>query len=208
MARANSYDGYIFDYGGVLAYHQTDADQARLADIAAIPRDLFSNLYWDTRLDYDKGSVTAAEYWGNIARGAGKTLSAAVIEEIVDADNRSWMQFDDEMWNWIAELRAAGKRVAMLSNMPRDLGEALGSQTDRLRVFDHVTVSYDVRSVKPEPAIYQHALQTYGLKAQDTVFIDDVEKNVAAAARLGIHGIQFRNLAQCERDLRALGVNP
>jgi len=193
MARANSYDGYIFDYGGVLAYHQTDADQARLADIAAIPRDLFSNLYWDTRLDYDKGSVTAAEYWGNIARGAGKTLSAAVIEEIVDADNRSWMQFDDEMWNWIAELRAAGKRVAMLSNMPRDLGEAIGSQTDRLRVFDHVTVSYDVRSVKPEPAIYQHCLAGIGTAPERTIFLDDRIVNVQGAEALGIGAIEFLN---------------
>jgi len=193
MARANSYDGYIFDYGGVLAYHQTDADQVRLADIAAIPRDLFSNLYWDTRLDYDKGSVTAAEYWGNIARGAGKTLSAAVIEEIVDADNRSWMQFDDEMWNWIAELRAAGKRVAMLSNMPRDLGEALGSQTDRLRVFDHVTVSYDVRSVKPEPAIYQHCLAGIGTAPERTIFLDDRIVNVQGAEALGIGAIEFLN---------------
>src|SRR6185437_5666890 len=193
MARANSYDGYIFDYGGVLAYHQTDADQARLADIAAIPRDLFSNLYWDTRLDYDKGSVTAAEYWGNIARGAGKTLSAAVIEEIVDADNRSWMQFDDEMWNWIAELRAAGKRVAMLSNMPRDLGEALASQTDRLRAFDHVTVSYDIHSAKPEPAIYQHCLAGIGTAPERTIFLDDRIANVRGAESLGIHAIEFLN---------------
>ncbi len=193
MARANSYDGYVFDYGGVLAHHQTDADQARLADIAAIPRDLFSNLYWDTRLDYDKGSVTAAEYWGNIAREAGKTLSAAVIEEIVDADNRSWMQFDEQMWNWIAELRAAGKRVAMLSNMPRDLGEALGSQTDRLRVFDHVTVSYDVRSVKPEPAIYQHCLAGIGTTPERTIFLDDRIANVQGAEALGIGAIEFLN---------------
>lgn len=193
MARANSYDGYVFDYGGVLAHHQTDADQARLADIAAIPRDLFSNLYWDTRLDYDKGSVTAAEYWGNIAREAGKTLSAAVIEEIVDADNRSWMQFDEQMWNWIAELRAAGKRVAMLSNMPRDLGEALGSQTDRLRVFDHVTVSYDVRSVKPEPAIYQHCLAGIGTAPERTIFLDDRIVNVQGAEALGIGAIEFLN---------------
>ena len=84
MARANSYDGYIFDYGGVLAHHQTDEDQARLAGIAAIPQERFSSLYWDTRLDYDKGSVTAAEYWQNIGRGANKTLPRPLLS------SKSW----------------------------------------------------------------------------------------------------------------------
>ena len=193
MALANSYDGYIFDYGGVLAHHQSDADQARMAALAAIPREQFFNLYWDTRLEYDKGGVTAAEYWGNIGRVAGRTLSEAIIAQIIEADNRSWMQFDQTMWDWIAELRAAGKRVAMLSNMPRDLGEALASQTDRLRAFDHVTVSYDVRSAKPEPAIYQHCLAGLGTAPERTIFLDDRIANVRGAESLGIHAIEFLN---------------
>jgi putative hydrolase of the HAD superfamily len=193
MARANSYDGYIFDYGGVLAHHQTDADQVRLAGIAAIPQDRFFSLYWDTRLEYDKGSVTAVEYWQNIGRSANKTLSAAVIEQIVDADNQSWMQFDQAMWDWIAELRAVGKRVAMLSNMPRDLGEALASKTNRLHAFDHVTVSYEIRSAKPEPAIYEHCLAGIGTAPERTVFFDDRIANVQGAESLGIHAVEFLN---------------
>ena len=193
MALVNSYDGYIFDYGGVLAHHQSDADQARMAGLAAIPRERFFNLYWDTRLEYDKGSVTAAEYWGNIGRAAGKTLSETIVAQIIDADNRSWMQFDQTMWDWIAELRAAGKRVAMLSNMPRDLGEALASQTDRLRAFDHVTVSYDIHSAKPEPAIYQHCLAGIETAPERTIFLDDRIVNVRGAESLGIHAIEFLN---------------
>ena len=193
MALVNSYDGYIFDYGGVLAHHQSDTDQARMAALAAIPRERFFNLYWDTRLEYDKGSVTAAEYWGNIGRAAGKTLSETIVAQIIEADNRSWMQFDQTMWDWIAELRAAGKRVAMLSNMPRDLGEALALQTDRLRAFDHVTVSYDIRSAKPEPAIYQHCLAGIRTAPERTIFLDDRIVNVRGAESLGIHAIEFLN---------------
>ena len=193
MALVNSYDGYIFDYGGVLAHHQSDADQARLATLAAIPHEHFFNLYWETRLEYDKGGVTAAEYWGNIGRAAGKPLSEAIVAQIIAADNRSWMQFDQTMWDWIAELRAAGKRVAMLSNMPRDLGEALASQTDRLRAFHHVTVSYDIRSAKPEPAIYEHCLAGIGTAPERTIFLDDRIANVRGAESLGIHAIEFLN---------------
>jgi putative hydrolase of the HAD superfamily len=185
-----------------LAHHQTDADQARLARIAEIPQERFSSLYWDTRLNYDKGSVTASEYWQNIGRGANKTLSDAVIEQIVDTDNRSWMHFDQAMWDWIGELRAAGKRVAMLSNMPRDLGEALASKTDRLRAFDHVTVSYDVRSAKPEPAIYEHCLAGIGTAPERTIFFDDRVANVQGAESLGIHAIEFLNRDDVLRRMR------
>jgi len=150
-------------------------------------------LYWDTRLEYDKGSVTAVEYWQNIGRSATKTLSAAVIEQIVDADNQSWMQFDQAMWDWIAELRAVGKRVAMLSNMPRDLGEALASKTNRLHAFDHVTVSYEIRSAKPEPAIYEHCLAGIGTAPERTVFFDDRIANVQGAESLGIDAVEFLN---------------
>jgi putative hydrolase of the HAD superfamily len=67
-------------------------------------------------------------------------------------------------------------------------------------------ISCRLKLCKPEPAIYEYALGAYGLRAQDTVFIDDVEANVAAAAKLGIRTILFRDAAQCERELRALGL--
>ena len=56
-------------------------------------------------------------------------------------------------------------------------------------------------------SIYEHALKTYNLKPQETVFIDDVEKNVAAAAKLGIRTIQFKMRrsasASCTRSARS-----
>jgi putative hydrolase of the HAD superfamily len=193
MALANSYDGYIFDYGGVLVHHQTDADHERLAELAAIPRERFSELYWSTRLDYDKGLVTGVEYWRNIGQGGGQTLAPELIDQLIELDNESWMHFDEAMWSWIAQLRSAAKRIAILSNMPRDLGEALKSRTDRFQPFDHVTLSYEVHSVKPEPAIYQHCLEGLGTAPERTVFFDDRIVNVHGAELLGIQAIEFLN---------------
>ena len=53
MAPANEFDGYIFDYGGVLVHHQTPADHVRMAEVAGIAVEEFSELYWAARLDYD-----------------------------------------------------------------------------------------------------------------------------------------------------------
>jgi putative hydrolase of the HAD superfamily len=191
MALVSSYQGFIFDYGGVLVRNQSDEDQARLAAIANIPPQVFTDLYWAQRLPYDKDYVTAAQYWTGVAQTAGATLSASAIERLTELDTESWMQFDSVMWDWVDELRRAGKRIAMLSNMPRDLGQALRTRTNKLAGFDHVTLSYEVRSAKPEPAAFEHCLAGLGTPADQLLFLDDRIANIQGAEALGIRGIQF-----------------
>ncbi len=191
MALVSSYEAFIFDYGGVLVRHQSDADQARMAELAGIPTDQFTERYWAERSDYDKGLISYAEYWQAVAQRAAARLTEQTIEQLVDFDSNSWMQFDTMMWDWLDQLRAAGKRVAMLSNMPRELGEALKSRTQKLSSFDQVTLSYEVRSAKPEPAIYEHCLEGLGTSPEQTLFLDDKIANVQGAELLGIRAIQF-----------------
>lgn len=76
MALVDAFDGIIFDYGGVLAHHQTPEDQAHLARIGGIEPELFSELYWSNRIGYDKGAVTGTEYWQNLALRAGTVFAA------------------------------------------------------------------------------------------------------------------------------------
>ena len=191
MALVSEYQGFIFDYGGVLVGAQTEADEADLARLAKIPKDDFVPLYWAYRLDYDKGLMTDIEYWQTVAQNGGASLSLDAIERLVERDNESWMHFDPVMWNWIDQLRSAGKRVAMLSNMPRDLGEALRVKTDKLGRFDQVTLSYEVRAAKPEPAIYENCLEGLGTAPAETLFLDDRIENVHGAEMLGIRAMQF-----------------
>ena len=195
-AKSSGFDGYIFDYGGVLVNHQSEADQARMAQTAGISAEVFSELYWTTRLEYDKGLISGAEYWAGMGLGAGKVLSAAAIAELTEIDSTTWMNFDEPMWAWIEELRAAGKRLAILSNMPSDLGETLKARTDRMKRFDFVTLSYEVRSVKPETAIYEHCLEGIGTDPARTVFFDDRIANVHGAEMLGIQAVEFANRDQ------------
>lgn len=191
MALVSSYEGFIFDYGGVLVHHQTDEDQARMAELAGVPKDLFSELYWSHRQEYDKDELSYADYWLSLANRAGVTFKPETVDQLVELDTTSWMHFDSAMWEWIGQLRAAGKRVAVLSNMPRELGEALKSRTNRFSNFDHVTLSYEVRSAKPEPAIYEHCIEGIGIEPAQTIFLDDKIANVQAAELLGLHGMHF-----------------
>jgi putative hydrolase of the HAD superfamily len=203
MALVSEFDGFIFDYGGVLVSDQTELDKQQMAQAMGVDKDTFEELYWSDRLEYDRGSETNIEYWSRLGSKAGRLLSAEAIEKLTELDNQSWMHFDEHMWEWIAALRAAGKPVAILSNMPRDLGEALKAGSDRLSRFDHVTLSYEVRSVKPEAAIYEHALDGVGTDPARTLFLDDRIANVQGAELLGIRAMQFTSRDEMLLRLKA-----
>lgn len=72
--------------------------------------------------------------------------------------------------------------------------------------FRDIVVSGAERLVKPDPAIYRLALDRFGLKAGQTVFIDDNAANVASAAALGMHAILFIGVDDLVPRLRALGL--
>lgn len=201
MALVSEYAGIIFDFGGVLVGHQTDADQEGLAKLAGMQPDRFSERYWSHRLDYDKGLLSRAEYWQTVARNGGGTLALDRIERLADLDNKSWMHFDPLMWKWIGQLRSAGQPVAMLSNMPQDLGHAL-KKTDKLHQFNQVTLSYELGSAKPEPAIYEHCLAGLGTVPHQTLFLDDRIENIQAAEMLGIRAIHFTDRDKVLAKLR------
>jgi putative hydrolase of the HAD superfamily len=71
-------------------------------------------------------------------------------------------------------------------------------------VFDGIVISSRIKMVKPEIQIYEHLLNRYQLKPGDTVFIDDLQENLAAASSIGIQAIRFTNSAKCRRALADL----
>lgn len=102
-------------------------------------------------------------------------------------------------------VKAAGNWLYFLSNMHAASIEYLERAHVFWDVFEGGVISCRVRLIKPEPQIYAHLLSEYGLEPADTVFIDDLPVNLAAAAQFGMRTIQFIEPAQCERELRAMG---
>lgn len=60
-----------------------------------------------------------------------------------------------------------------------------------LQMIDRYVVSAEEHLIKPDPRLFQVLLDHYHLKAEDCIFIDDNPDNVAAACRMGMHGIHF-----------------
>ncbi len=108
---------------------------------------------------------------------------------------------------WIKELKSKGYKVYYLSNFFRKAEVDCAETMDFLPYMDGGILSYRDKVTKPDRAIYQLLLSRYGLKAEESVFLDDTEKNIVGAGKEGIHGIVFRNKEQACEELRKLGVD-
>ena len=101
----------------------------------------------------------------------------------------------------IDELKAAGYKLYVLSNMSREFIDFLRKQKV-YENFDGDVVSCEVGIVKPMPEIYDLLIERFDLDPAETIFIDDRKENVDAAAAKGIATFHFdRNdyEGSCER---------
>lgn len=90
----------------------------------------------------------------------------------------------------IADLKSAGYKLYVLSNMSLDFIEFLKTK-EVYKYFDGEVVSCYEKVVKPDVEIYKILVDRYSLKADETLFIDDRKSNVEAAQNEGICGFHF-----------------
>lgn len=72
--------------------------------------------------------------------------------------------------------------------------------------FRRIFVSGELRLIKPDPAIFRHVLDAIGAEPSSCLFIDDAEKNVAAADRLGLRTHLFTGPDALRADLTRRGL--
>jgi len=65
-------------------------------------------------------------------------------------------------------------------------------------------LSYEMRSLKPEPEYYERVLRGLAFNPDEIVFIDDRLENVEGANAAGMTGILFQSPDSCLETLRAL----
>ena len=112
----------------------------------------------------------------------------------------------DYACDWIRELKAKGYGVYYLSNFSKKAEEECPDSLAFLPLMDGGILSYTVKLIKPNPAIYELLLSRYDLKACECVFLDDTMRNVEGARNCGIEAICFKSKEQATEELRALGV--
>lgn len=179
----------ILDYGDVLVLGLNSPQRQRWLRRVKRENEEFQTWLWHTpeALAALRGELSPEQFW--VRLGAQVGLSA---EESLTMSRDYWAGdiLNDAATTLARRARERGLRVGLLSNAYNDLGPELVSHGLE-SLFDDVVVSALVGLIKPEPAIYTLACSRLGVVPQDVLFVDDSRANVEAAARVGLHALQF-----------------
>jgi HAD superfamily hydrolase (TIGR01509 family) len=131
---------------------------------------------------------TATEYLEKFAQVTGYTLSLDQWCEARQAASTAIAGSVDALRRC-----ATLGTVSLFSNNPSPFAEALPRLAPDVVeiVGENRLVSCDLGVRKPDPEAVRRALEHYGARAEDTLFVDDSRENVASAASLGMHVHHF-----------------
>jgi putative hydrolase of the HAD superfamily len=110
---------------------------------------------------------------------------------------------NEEMIGLMRELKADGKRMAMLTNNVKEWEPLWRPMLPVDEIFETVVDSGFVGCRKPEPQIYEMTLQRLGLPAEACLFIDDLPPNIEGAQKAGMTAVHFRDNEQAISEIRA-----
>ena len=105
---------------------------------------------------------------------------------------------------WLHSLKERGYHIYILSNYGKTPFQYAKEHFSYFGEADGMVISSEVKMVKPEPGIYKYLLDTYELRPEETVFIDDRKDNIDMAKSFGMKGIVFENYQQGKTELETL----
>lgn len=94
-------------------------------------------------------------------------------------------------------------KIGIISNAAADWVSEILSKED-IKLFDDIVLSHKVGFAKPEAAIYEIALKNLDVRADESVFIDDIEPFCVAARSLGMKAIWYWDFEQMKKELEKL----
>lgn len=192
----------IFDFGGVLVAWRPEEiiesfySEPELRDALRVHG--FQHEDW---LAMDRGTLDEPTIVRRIAARMGRprreiaNLFAHIREALVPIEATVHL---------LHELHERGFKLYGLSNMSEPIFAHLNARHRFFELFHGIVVSAAVKFIKPEAGIYGELAKRFTVDFAESVFIDDLERNVAAARALGLPAIQFSSTEQVRRDLEPL----
>ncbi len=194
----------VFDLGGVLIDWNPRHLYRKLFEHEADMEQFLENICtteWNQQQDAGRSFVQAC---------AALKLEHPTDAEMIDA----WFERFDEMIagpitgtvDILSELRERNVSIYALSNWSAETFPFAQRRFEFLQWFRAIFLSGEVRLVKPDPRIFRRFCETFALRPEQIVYIDDLQHNVEAARGIGMHGIRFSDPASLREELVQFGL--
>ena len=192
----------ICDLGGVLLRTADFTPREQLATRLGMSRHELERFIFggESGDQAQRGDITVQQHWENLRNQI--KFSTQEFNHLVDEFFANDV-LDSSLLDYVRDLHKTYK-TGLLSNAFDDGRQII---TDRLHIadaFDDMVISAEVGLVKPDPRIFQLAVEQLGVETNQAIFVDDMQRNVDGAKLAGLLGIHFQNPDQMRLDLEQL----
>lgn len=191
----------FFDLGGVIVRTEFQAPRQQLAERLGMEYDDLSKIVFDSDsgLRASMGEITSADHWASVLQRLKRPASelALIRDEFFAGDI-----VDRTLVEYIRSLHGKYK-TGLISNAWSDLRDFIVREKFD-DAFDKMIISAEVGAVKPEPKIFQIALEQFGVRPNEAVFVDDFYVNIEGCEKVGIKGIHFKDAETTLQQLKEL----
>ncbi len=183
-------DTIFFDLGNVLLHVNKDIAVNKIAKIINTdPESLYKQIDYKLEEEFETGLLSTDEYIS--------ILNSKFDREFFTKENlgKVWelvFEWIDSSWEILEKLKSQAN-IYMLSNTNALHISSIESRFKILNKFNGLVLSYEVKARKPDKKIYEIALKKAGTIASRSIFIDDLPENVAAAKKMGISSLLYKN---------------
>lgn len=194
----------LFDLGNVILPFDVTRLAGRLSRHCSLSiNEIVERLWSDGVADlFETGKMSPREYFAHVAQLCEfKNLS---FEEFVPIFNEIFDE-NTEVIDIIARLRARYK-LGLISNTNPIHVPYVMDRYAHLQNFEQHWWSNEAGVRKPDPKIYQLALDHFDVEPGEAVFVDDLVPNIESARKMGIRGIVFTGAGPLKAELSQLGV--
>lgn len=183
----------LFDMGGVVFTQDTDQAIARFR-AAGVDTDRYLGKYEQQGcfLELEKGDISKEEFCSKMAELTGR--DTVPIKEAAYCWRGFFKETPVYKLHALEELRKQ-YHLGLLSNtnpFMMGLTDSPALSTDGKPIsdyFDSLFLSYEMGLYKPGKEIYLEALRRDNMLPEETLFVDDSQRNIEGAESVGIHGL-------------------
>lgn len=191
----------FFDLGGVIVRTEFQAPRQQLAERLGMEYEDLSKIVFDSEsgIRASMGEITSADHWALVLKRLKRPAAelSVIRDEFFAGDI-----VDRTLVEYIRSLRSRYK-TGLISNAWSDLRDfVVREKFDD--AFDKMVISAEVGAMKPEPKIFQIALEQFGVKPKEAVFVDDFYINIEGCEKVGIRGIHFKDVESTLQQLKKL----
>lgn len=178
---------FLFDIGRVLLNFDFESSLSRLLPADCPDAHTRLSRLLERKDEFESGAIDPDAY---VSWALGVLGSHATADEFRHAWQRIFTP-NEPMWENVSQLSAAGHRLILFSNTNAIHCPWVFDEYPAFSLFQEAVLSFEAGAIKPNPPIYQYALEKHALIPQETLYIDDLPQNIATGIEFGFHCHQY-----------------